>query len=63
MKARPDVEAAVRGGDWDQPMNGEGPIGDATIKQALYWRQICSKILAMEAIGKRGSSNSVALLP
>ncbi len=29
-------------------MNGEGPIGDATINQALYWRQIYSEILAME---------------
>ncbi len=48
MKARPDVDAALRGGDWDQPMNGEGPIGDATIKQALYWRRIYSEILAME---------------
>jgi hypothetical protein len=45
---RPDVDAAVRGGDWSQPMNGEGPIGDATIKQALYWRQIYTEILAME---------------
>ena len=48
MKVRPDVDAALRGGDWDQPMNGEGPIGDATIKQALYWRQIYTEILAME---------------
>jgi len=48
MKGRPDVDAALRGGDWDQPMNGEGPIADATIKQALYWRQIYSEILAME---------------
>jgi hypothetical protein len=48
MKARPDVDAALRGGDWDQPMNGEVPIGDASIKQALYWRQIYSEILAME---------------
>ena len=48
MKARPDVDAALRGGDWDQPMNGEGPIVDSTIKQALYWRQIYTEILAME---------------
>ncbi len=48
MKGRPDVDAALRGGDWDQPMNGEGPIAHATIKQALYWRQIYSEILAME---------------
>jgi hypothetical protein len=48
MKGRPDVDAALRGGDWDQPMNGEGPIADATIKQALYWSQIYSEILVME---------------
>jgi hypothetical protein len=46
--ARPDIDAAVRGGDWSQPMNGEGPPGKATIKQALYWRQIYTEILAME---------------
>jgi hypothetical protein len=45
---RPDVDAAVRGGDWSQPMNGEGPPGEATIKQALYWRKIYTEILAME---------------
>jgi hypothetical protein len=45
---RPDIEAAERGGDWSQPMNGEGPPGEATIKQALYWRQIYTEILAME---------------
>jgi hypothetical protein len=45
---RPDVDAAVRGGDWSQPMDGEGPPGEATIKQALYWRQIYTEILAME---------------
>jgi hypothetical protein len=46
--ARPDVDAAVRGGDWSQPMDGEGPPGEATMKQALYWRQIYTEILAME---------------
>jgi hypothetical protein len=45
---RPDVDAAVRGGDWSQPMDGEGPPDEATIKQALYWRQIYTEILAME---------------
>jgi hypothetical protein len=29
-------------------MNGEGPPAEATIKQALYWRQIYTEILAME---------------
>ena len=46
--ARPDVDAAVRGGDWSQPMDGEIAPQQATIKQALYWRQIYSEILAME---------------
>lgn len=45
---RPDVDAAVRGGDWSQPMDGEGAPEEATIKQALYWRQIYTEILAME---------------
>jgi len=29
-------------------MDGEGAPGEATIKQALYWRQIYTEILAME---------------
>lgn len=45
---RPDVDAAERGGDWSQPMDGEGPPGNATIKEALYWRQIYTEILTME---------------
>jgi hypothetical protein len=45
---RPDIEAAVRGGDWSQAMDGEGVPDDATIQQALYWRQIYTEILAME---------------
>jgi hypothetical protein len=46
--ARPDVDAAVRGGTWSQGMDGEGPPEEATLKQALYWRQIYTEILAME---------------
>lgn len=46
--ARPDVDAAWRGGNWNQPMDGEGAPADATLKQALYWRQIYTEILAME---------------
>jgi hypothetical protein len=46
--ARPDVDAAVRGGDWSQRMDGEGAPQEATITQALYWRQIYTEILAME---------------
>lgn len=47
-RARPDIDAAVRGGDWSQPMNGEGAVELSTLKQALYWRQIYTDILAME---------------
>ena len=46
--ARPDVEAAIRGGDWSLRMEGEGLPSDAGLKQALYWRQIYTEILAME---------------
>jgi hypothetical protein len=45
---RPDIEAAVRGGDWTQPMDGEGPLAYATLKQARYWTHIYTEILAME---------------
>ena len=45
---RPDVDAAERGGDWSQRMEDEGIPGDATLAQAVYWRQIYTEILAME---------------
>src|SRR4029079_12120877 len=45
---RPDVDAAVRGGDGGQPMEGEGVPETATIEQALYWRQNYTEMLAME---------------
>jgi hypothetical protein len=45
---RPDIDAAVRGGDWSLRMEGEGVPGDAPLKQALYWRQIYTEILEME---------------
>ena len=47
-RMRPDVDAAERGGDWSKRMDGEGAPGDATIKQALYWRKVYTEILAME---------------
>jgi hypothetical protein len=47
-KARPDIDAARRGGDWNQPMDGEGSPAQATMKQALYWRHIYAEILTME---------------
>lgn len=45
---RPDIDAAVRGGDWTQPMDGESPVAHATLKQARYWTHIYTEILAME---------------
>ncbi len=45
---RPDIDAAVRGGDWTVAMDGEGVPDHATLKQALHWRQIYTEILAME---------------
>jgi hypothetical protein len=46
--ARPDVDAAQRGGDWNQRMDGEAAPAEATLKQALYWQRIYTEILAME---------------
>ena len=47
-RARPDVDAAERGGDWSKRMDGEGIPGDSTMEQAIYWRKIYTEILAME---------------
>src|SRR5487761_349714 len=47
-RSRPDIAAAVRGGDWTLGMNGEGVPGHATLKQALHWKQIYTEILEME---------------
>jgi hypothetical protein len=46
--ARPDIDAATRGGDWSLPMDGEGIPAEASLKQALYWQQIYTEILAVE---------------
>lgn len=47
-RERPDVDAAERGGDWSKRMDGEGVPAEATMKQALYWREIYAEIYAME---------------
>src|SRR5713226_1629413 len=47
-KARPDIDAATRGGDWTQAMDGEGLPENSTLEHAIYWRQIYSEILEME---------------
>jgi hypothetical protein len=47
-RIRPDVDAAERGGDWSQRMDGEGIPGEASMEQAVYWRQVYTEILGME---------------
>jgi hypothetical protein len=47
-RARPDIMAALRGGDTKQGMDGEADPKGASMEQALYWRQIYREILAME---------------
>ena len=45
---RPDVVAAIRGGDNSLGMEGEADPATATLEQALFWRNIYTEILAME---------------
>jgi len=47
-RLRPDIDAAVRGGDWTARMNGEVAPNVATLEQAVYWTQVYAEILAME---------------
>ncbi|HSS61904.1 MAG TPA: hypothetical protein VLK30_10660 [Candidatus Limnocylindrales bacterium] len=47
-RLRPDIVAAVRGGDSSRAMDGEGDPRSASMDEALYWRQIYREILAME---------------
>src|ERR1700728_446149 len=45
---RPDVVAATRGGDDSLGMENEVELANATLEQALFWRNIYSDILVME---------------
>jgi hypothetical protein len=47
-RLRPDLVAATRGGDASLSMDGEADPKNASMEQALYWRQIYREILAME---------------
>jgi hypothetical protein len=47
-RRRPDIVAAARGGNPNQPMDGEGDPKTASLEQARYWQQIYVEILAME---------------
>src|ERR1019366_7481989 len=45
---RPDIVAAIRGGDDSLGMDGETDPVTASLEQALFWRNIYTEILAME---------------
>jgi hypothetical protein len=45
---RPDIIAAIRGGDDSLGMEGEADPATATLEQAVFWRGIYTEILAME---------------
>jgi hypothetical protein len=45
---RPDVTAAIRGGDVEQAMDGEQDIETSSPQQAVFWRDIYREILTME---------------
>jgi hypothetical protein len=47
-RERPDIIAAIRGGDDSLGMEGEADLVTATLEQALFWRNIYTEILAME---------------
>src|ERR1700730_15821742 len=45
---RPDIVAAITGGDNSLRMDGEADFATATLEQARFWRNIYTEILAME---------------
>jgi hypothetical protein len=45
---RPDIVAAIRGGDDSLGMDGEVDPATASLEQALFWRNIYREILTME---------------
>jgi hypothetical protein len=47
-RERPDIIAAIRGGDSSLGMEGEADPATATFEQARFWRTIYTEILAME---------------
>ena len=45
---RPDVVAAIRGGDPEQPMEAEPDIAGSSHTEALFWRGVYREILTLE---------------
>ena len=47
-QGRPDIVAAIRGGNNSMGMDDEADPETASLEQALFWRNIYTEILAME---------------
>src|ERR1700730_280081 len=45
---RPDIAAAIRGGDTEQGMETEADPLTGTLEQAVYWRKIYGEIVEVE---------------
>ena len=45
---RPDVAAAIRGGDTQQGMEQEQDMATSSVEEAMFWRRTYSEIVAME---------------
>lgn len=45
---RPDVVAAIRGGDTDQGMEAEHDIATSSLEEAMFWRRTYTEIVTME---------------
>jgi hypothetical protein len=45
---RPDIAAAIRGGDTEQGMETEADPLTGSLEQAVYWRKIYGEIVEME---------------
>jgi hypothetical protein len=47
-RARPDIAAAIRGGDPAQKMDDEIEMGASTLAQAEFWAKVYDEIVVME---------------
>ena len=48
LPLRPDVAAAIRGGDSEQGMEQEKDMATSSLEEAMFWRQTYSEIVVME---------------
>jgi hypothetical protein len=48
LPLRPDIAAAIRGGDTEQGMETEADPLTGTLEQAVYWEKIYGEIVTME---------------